>query len=217
MPTTTLQIPNVCGVMALPQCSVFPHGGVPLRFFEPRYQRLLEQAMEGTAMLAIGNWKGDVGEHGLEHTEERLKEHVASIGTVCLIRASHEQKDGTYHVLLHGVVRVQFMQWLTLDEPFPRAEVMPLVTYFEPEGKGAAARRVLLDALDEAAEKLPFELKKSIIAGAEETEDLGLLTDILAHQFVQEPVARYALLAESSLGKRVSLLVKYLKENPLNF
>ena len=33
---SSLNIPETCGVMLLPDCTLFPHGGLPLHIFEPR-------------------------------------------------------------------------------------------------------------------------------------------------------------------------------------
>ena len=40
------------------------------------------------------------------------------VGTIGLVRASHEQEDGTSRLLIHGVIRVEFTEW-HLDRQYP--------------------------------------------------------------------------------------------------
>jgi Lon protease-like protein len=84
--------------MLLPDCTLFPHGGLPLHIFEPRYREMLREALEGHCFFAVARLSGD---------ETAAPAQCASqVGTIGLVRASHEQADGTSQLLLHGVMRV---------------------------------------------------------------------------------------------------------------
>ena len=41
--SSSLVLPEVSGVMLLPDCTLFPHGGLPLHVFEPRYKEMLRE------------------------------------------------------------------------------------------------------------------------------------------------------------------------------
>ena len=73
--------------MLLPDCTLFPHGGLPLFIFEPRYRKMLEEALEGDCFFAVGKLLGE--EKG------DPENFVAPVGTIGLVRASREQDDGT--------------------------------------------------------------------------------------------------------------------------
>ena len=95
---SSLTIPEKCGVMLLPDTVLFPHGGMPLHIFEPRYRQMLEEALEGEFMFCIANLLGD------DSTDpERC---AAPVGTVGLIRASQESENGTSNLVLQGIFRV---------------------------------------------------------------------------------------------------------------
>ena len=67
------------------------------------------------------------------------------MGTIGLVRASREQEDGTSQLLLHGVMRVRFIEWhVDLDYPF--ATIEPVVSTFTPEHQSLAAMKTLRDA-----------------------------------------------------------------------
>jgi Lon protease-like protein len=108
---TGLNLPKKCGVMILPDCTLFPHGGLPLFIFEERYRLMLDRALEGDCIFAVAR---------------QSEPHAASIGTVGLVRASREREDGTSELLLHGVIRVKFSEWLD-DEAFPTALIEPVL------------------------------------------------------------------------------------------
>src|SRR5690606_22423496 len=57
-PMSALHIPENCGVMLLPDCTLFPHGGLPLHIFEPRYRTMLTDALEGSCLFAVARLTG---------------------------------------------------------------------------------------------------------------------------------------------------------------
>ena len=90
--------------MLLPDCTLFPHGGLPLYIFEPRYRKMLEEALEGDCFFAVARLLGE--------EDGNPADFVAPVGTIGLVRASREQDDGTSQLLIHGVMRVRFTEWL---------------------------------------------------------------------------------------------------------
>ena len=133
----TIHLPERCGVMLLPDCTLFPHGGLPLHIFEPRYRKMLEDALEGDCFFAVARLTGDETPDPAECT--------APVGTIGLVRASREQEDGTSQLLLHGVMRVRFTEWHD-DRPYPFASIEPVISDFHAgkPGRGGhenAARR----------------------------------------------------------------------------
>ena len=121
---STIHLPESCGVMLLPDCSLFPHGGLPLYVFESRYRKMLEDALEGDCFFAVARL--------LDGGDEGGPDRPAEVGTIGLVRASREQEDGTSQTLLHGVMRVRFTEWYD-DRDYPYAEIEPVVSNFSPE------------------------------------------------------------------------------------
>ncbi len=188
--------------MLLPDCTLFPHGGLPLYVFEPRYRKMLADALEGDCFFAVGRLMGE---------EREPSACVASVGTIGLVRASREQDDGTSQLLLHGVMRARFTEWHD-DREYPYASIEPVVSYFSPENQSAAAMKTLRGAVEDAIRSLPEEVQSGVFALLDRAEDPGLMTDIVSQQFIHEPDIRQHLLEMESVGGRIPLICEYLRK-----
>jgi Lon protease-like protein len=196
-----IDLPERCGVLILPDCTLFPQGGLPLFIFEPRYRQMLQEALEGNCLFAIGRRIG----------EETPKpgDCVANIGTLGLIRASRQQEDGTSQLLLHGVMRVRFGEWHD-DKPYPCATIEPSPPRFLPDRQAAAAMKTLRGAVEDATKSLSAEVRNSILALLDRASEPVLMTDIVCQQFVHDPDLRQRLLEMDSAGERIQVLCEFL-------
>jgi Lon protease-like protein len=187
--------------MLLPDCTLFPHGGLPLHIFEPRYREMLREALEGHCFFAVARLSGD---------ETAAPAQCASqVGTIGLVRASHEQADGTSQLLLHGVMRVRFTEWHE-DHAYPFASIEPVVSLFSPENQAQAAMVTLRGAVEDAIRPLPEEVQQGVFALLDRADGPELMADIICQQFVHEPDIRQALLETESVGARIPVICKYL-------
>jgi uncharacterized protein len=198
----TIHLPERCGVMLLPDCTLFPHGGLPLYIFEPRYRKMLEDALEGDCFFAVARLQGEEG---------KPEECVAPVGTIGLVRASREQEDGTSQLLLHGVMRARFTEWHD-DRDYPYASIEPVVSVFSPENQSKAAMKTLRGAVEDAIRPLPEEVQTGVFALLDRAEDPGLMTDIVCQQFIHEPDLRQQLLEMESVGGRIPVICDYLRK-----
>lgn len=189
--------------MLLPDCTLFPHGGLPLYIFEPRYRQMLEDAMEGSCCFAVARLLG----------EERLSpaDCCSPVGTVGLVRASREQKDGTSHLLLHGVMRVRFLRWHS-DEPYPSASIEPLISSFRPATQADAAMRTLRGAVEDSIGHLSEVIRDGIGKLLDRADGPELLADIVCQQFVHDPDLRQRLLELDAVEERIPLICGYLED-----
>lgn len=199
----SIHLPERCGVMLLPDCTLFPHGGLPLYIFEPRYRKMLEDALEGDCFFAVARLMGEEGPNP--------GDCVAEVGTIGLVRASREQEDGTSQLLLHGVMRVRFLEWLG-GKPYPYAHVEPLLSFFDPESQAAAAMKTLRGAVEDAIRSLPEEVRNGVFSLLDRAEDPALMTDIVCQQFIHEPDLRQELLEMESVGRRIPVICEYLRK-----
>lgn len=199
---SSLEIPDTCGVILLPDCTLFPHGGLPLRIFEPRYRQMLSESLDGDCFFAVGRVEG-------AETDE-LAECVSPIGTVGLVRASQQMDDGTSNLLLHGVIRVKFQQWLE-GHDYPTARIKPLPQVFEPTAQAPAALEALREVIEHVTANLPGEVKDAFDSMTQEIDDPAILADVVSQQFVHDPAARYELLSMDSVAARVAWLCSRLQ------
>lgn len=182
--------------MILPDCTLFPHGGLPLYIFEKRYRVMLEKALEGDCVFAVAR-----------QSEPR----AAGVGTVGLVRASMEREDGTSELLLHGVIRVRFQEWLE-DEVFPMAMIEPL--FGEPLGKdqNLAAMKALMGTVEDCLSGLPQEVRDGVMHLLDQADEAGLMADLVAQQLIRDPDLRQLLLETIPVGERVALLCGFLEK-----
>lgn len=201
-----IHLPERCGVMLLPDCTLFPHGGLPLYIFEPRYRKMLEEALEGDCFFAVarllGEEKGDPADY------------VAPVGTIGLVRASREQTDGTSQLLIHGVMRVRFTEWHDGHE-YPYAGIEPVISVFTPENQSEAAMKTLRGAVEDAVRLLPQEVQDGVFALLDRADDPGLMSDIVSQQFIHEADLRQELLEMDSIGDRIPVICEYLRKASL--
>lgn len=187
--------------MLLPDCTLFPHGGLPLYVFEPRYRKMLADALEGDCFFAVARLLG------VEHGDPG--DYVAPVGTIGLVRASREQPDGTSQLLVHGVMRVRFSEWQT-DRGYPTATIEPVISFFKPEGQSDAAMRTLRGAVEDAVRPLSEEVQNGLFGLLDRADDPGLMSDIICQQFIHEADLRQALLEMESVGDRIPVICDYL-------
>ncbi len=192
--------------MLLPDCTLFPHGGLPLYIFEPRYRKMLEEALEGDCFFAVARLLGaEVGDPA---------DFVAPVGTIGLVRASREQDDGTSQLLIHGVMRVRFNEWHD-DRDYPFASIEPVISVFTPENQSQAAMKTLRGAVEDAVRPLPEEVQAGVLALLDRADDPGLMTDIICQQFIHEADLRQRLLEMDSVGDRIPVICDYLRNASL--
>lgn len=193
---TGLNLPRKCGVMILPNCTLFPHGGLPLYIYEERYRLMLSKALEGDCVFAVAR---------------KSEPHAASIGTVGLVRASREREDGTSELLLHGVIRVRFNEWVE-DELFPMAVIEPL--FGPPLGKNQnfAAMEALKGSVEDCLSGVPEEVRNGVLHLLNQADEAGVMADLVAQQLIQDPDSRQLLLETIPVGERVALLCGFLEK-----
>lgn len=190
-----MQLPSEIGVMTLPNAILFPQALLPLYIFEPRYREMLKKSLEEQRMFAVA-LANKSGPH-----------RVAGIG---LIRACVDKPDGTSTVILQGVSRVRFTEFVQ-DEPYyvGRIEVLRTEETDGVEVDALAAKLVeLLDVERAKGEVVPDSLFKLI----EEIKDYGALADIVSYSFLEDIRVKQQILETVNLPQRLRKVVMALKK-----
>jgi ATP-dependent Lon protease len=96
-----MDLPPEVPVMILPNAILFPQVMLPLYIYEPRYRKMLRDSLESHRTIAVamqqpGHPRG-------------TPSSVAGLG---LIRAAVTNRDGTSHIILQGMARVQLTKTL---------------------------------------------------------------------------------------------------------
>ena len=188
--------------MLLPDCTLFPHGALPLHIFEPRYQQMLTEALEGDCMFCIARLTG---------TEvPDLASCSAPVGTVGLIRASREQPDGRSELILHGVCRVTFTEWLP-GKPYPLASISPIPSPPLDQQASVGEARRLRDAVEAVLLGFPEEVVRQVRELLDRAADPAVMSDAISQQFVQDSDLRQALLEEPEVTRRIDTIIAHLR------
>ena len=82
--------------MTLPNATLFPQALLPLYIFEPRYRQMLVDALHSNRMFSVAMQRPGTS-----------RESPAPVAGLGLIRVSVGHRDGTSHLILQGLARVE--------------------------------------------------------------------------------------------------------------
>jgi len=194
-------------IFPLPNVVHFPHLLLPLHIFEPRYRRMVADALEGDRLLAMALLKP-----GWEAASFGARPAVFDM--VCLGRISAEQRlsDGRYYLVLQGLSRARITDEEELDLPYrtARMKLCRDVYTASPAVERDRWRSQLLDAFRKLHPDLDLE---TVFRHALECSvPLGVLCDVLADALRLPPVCAQEVLATVNVGERCALVMKRMQE-----
>jgi ATP-dependent Lon protease len=111
-----MKLPREVPIMTLPNATLFPQALLPLYIFEPRYRQMLADALHSTRMFSVAMQKPG-----------STRESPASVAGLGLIRVSVAHRDGTSHLILQGLARVELEEAVRY-RPYRIQRVRPLQT-----------------------------------------------------------------------------------------
>lgn len=190
--------------MVLPQCNFFPHTPLTLFIFEPRYRQMLAQVLESDRVFCVGTASEGVGNAPVD-AEAGIYQH----GTIGLVRACVKNDDGTSHLVLDGLQRVHFNEWIA-EEPFRVATLTPI----ETEITDLSELDPLLDRLGELLTEMREEkISMPPLFGQDEWRSVEptILADWIANYFIEDVHARHILLSQPNLDERFHFLVAWME------
>lgn len=197
-----LQIPDRLGAILLPGSTLFPHGAQPLHIFEPRYRQMLDEAIEGDCIFCMGTLT-------CAETPDPAA-CVSGIGTAGLIRASREHEDGRSNLLLHGLCRVRFIEWLA-DKPYPYARIVPVYSQPLDDKTSDAESRRLREAVESILLGFTDDLVSQVRELLDRAPDPDIMSDAVSQRFVEDPALRQKLLEEQDISRRIDYIIDHLR------
>jgi Uncharacterized protein, similar to the N-terminal domain of Lon protease len=111
-----MKIPPEVPVMTLPNATLFPQALLPLYIFEPRYRQMLADALHSNRMFSVAMQRPG-----------NSRETPAPIAGLGLIRVSVGHNDGTSHLILQGLARVELKEAVRY-KPYRIQRIRPLET-----------------------------------------------------------------------------------------
>ena len=226
-----MELPDTVPVMTLPSATLFPQALLPLYIFEPKYRKMLADMLKTDRMFSVAMQKPG--------NKRETPCHVAGLG---LIRVSVGHQDGTSHLILQGLTRVELVETVQ-TRPYRMASIRPL--------QAAPTDDVAIDALVAKVQELveerirlgpfPFPFSafkpgagtkkkggtpkftpKEILAYLESLADPDQVADLVSCALLPGAVERQTILETVNLEERLKHLIHFLmdelrrakKENP---
>lgn len=214
-----MQWPTEVPLMTLPNAILFPDAMMPLYIFEPRYRKMLEDALETNRMFSVAMRKPS--------SKVEAPFRMAGLG---LIRASVKARDGTSHVILQGLARVELGPAVKY-KPYRVQRIQPVETRRTDTSQFALLTEQLLNLVARRLEQGAFmpetfmarlEKKLGQTAGLNlasvrqivqhlvKLDDPDKLADMVSCTFLSRPMERQTILETTELEHRLMFLISFL-------
>ena len=193
-------LPPTIPLFPLPNVVLFPNVFLPLHIFEPRYRRMVSDALEGDRIIGMvllrPGWEADY----------EGRPSVYPIGCAGLITHAESLPDGRHNIVLRGLEKFRVVSE-TEQRGYRVAEVETLMEdVAEGERVSIRAERRRLEALLVPQPEGRGSDPKVPASMADED-----LVNALAQYLELEPVERQALLEREGLLARCRSLIELLE------
>lgn len=190
-------------VFPLPGAILFPGAILPLNIFEPRYVRMIEDALKSGGVIGMIQPSEDGGEVGTDAGKPGL----AQVGCAGVIARCNRTEDGRFEIALAGLKRFRVKRELPSDAPYRLVEAdfhpfdadVAAEPHFSPE-----THERLLDALGDYADSLSLGIKREELEAAPTPS----LVDALSAQCPFSNVEKQLLLEAPGHPERLSILLE---------
>lgn len=207
--------------MTLPNATLFPQAMLPLYIFEPRYRQMLSDALNSHRMFSVSMQKPG-----------RVREIPSNVAGLGLIRASVSNRDGTSHLILQGIARVQLTD-VVRYKPYRVQGIHPLQTTNRDSVAVDALTAKVLELVGERIEQgldLPVHVMKQlrqldtpeeddtspafslkqVIKYLVKLRDPDQLADLVSCTLLPKPLERQMILEAINLESRLKHLIHFL-------
>ena len=204
-----MKIPSEVPVMTLPNATLFPQELRPLYIFEARYRQMLADALHSTRMFSVAMQKPGV-----------MRETPSPVAGLGLIRVSVGHRDGTSHLILQGIARVE-LQEAVRSRPYRVHRIKPLEAppcdNVRVDALVAKLRELLAERIDLG---LPFPFDgnpappsfspKTILNYLDSITDPEQAADLVSCAVLPGAVERQAILETLNVEARLRRLIHFL-------
>ena len=107
-------LPNNIPIFPLDNFIFFPETNVPLNIFEPRYIKMIDDAMRGSKMIGMIQPR---------KTSNDSKRDLYNVGCLGKITSYNESQDGRYLVVLKGLTRFKIIKEIKNNKLYRECEI----------------------------------------------------------------------------------------------
>ncbi|MGA2747897.1 MAG: LON peptidase substrate-binding domain-containing protein [Verrucomicrobiota bacterium] len=203
-----MDIPSQAPVMTLPSVTLFPRALLPLHIFEPRYRRMLDEALGSHRMLIVAMRKPG-----------SAREVPCSVAGLGVVRVCVRNNDGTAHLILQGITRVELTRTVR-QKPYRVSRIRMLPT---PSRDSVAIDALMAKVRDLVTERIEQELPlmeqatkpfsvKEIVASLDQLNDPDRVADLVTWSLLRGAVERQTILETIEVEPRLKHLIHFLME-----
>ena len=203
--------------MTLSNATLFPQALLPLYIFEPRYRQMLADALRSHRMFSVAMQKPG-----------RMRETPSPVAGLGLIRVSVGHRDGTSHLVLQGLARVE-LEAAVRYKPYRIQRIRPLeippCDTVAVDALVAKVRELLAERIDlglsfpfpvmspgkaEGSPVPPSFSAKEVMRYLDSISDPEHVVDLVSCAVLQGAVERQAILETADVEARLRRLVHFL-------
>ena len=190
-------------IFPLPTAVLLPGAVLPLHIFEPRYRKMVADALAGNRVIAMSMF-----EEGWE-SEYGGRPPVRKICGVGRIHDDQRLPDGRFNIQLVGVTRAEILEELNEDEPY---RVVRARFPHEAPSLNPSATESLRHALVSLCALLPKEPSTGLARASATLTDSGALADLCVAALATEAPVRQRTLEALDVGARLTLALDVVGE-----
>ena len=199
--TMRYELPEQLPLFPLPGALLLPGGQLPLNIFEPRYLRMVDDALAGTRLIGMIQPRNGVTEGAPP---------LYGVGCAGRLTGFNETEDGRYLITLTGIKRFRLAEELSVDTPYRQAHA-DFLAFPDDENADPTAEIVDRDRLEEAMRHyLNAEGLKTDWEAVEEAPTQALVSS-LAMGCPFAPNEKQALLEADSTKARADCLIALME------
>ena len=185
--------------MTLPGSVLFPQVIMPLYIFEERYRMMLSDVLTGSRMFGILTREETDGDEGVEAFHR--------MGSLGMVRTSHDNPDGTSNVLLQGLTRFTVKE-IVQEEPYRMVNIEPVPAIADEAPYPFLMNRVL-DLLKKK-NNLGAEIPKDMMAFLADQENAETFIEFASFTSSDDVQERLKLLKTLENSTRFERLIEIL-------
>ncbi|MCB2156757.1 LON peptidase substrate-binding domain-containing protein [bacterium] len=191
---------QIVPLFPLPGLVLFPRTTIPLHFFEPRYVKMIQDAIAGERRVATAQLR-----RGWEQNYFGRPPVFRTV-TIARILFEEEPDDGGFDVLLEGIERAAVVQELK-GRPYRRAKVVSLVDLMpEADRTGIDEATAHLVRNAERLAALRPNLRHSLTNLENTHLHPGIIADQVASVLIKDAYDRQSILEERRVLRRLQLV-----------
>jgi len=192
--------------MTLPNVALFPQALLPLHIFEPRYRKMLDQVLHSNRLFIVAMRKPGA-----------TREVPFSVAGLGLVRVCVGNADGSSHMILQGVTRVELTGTVS-SRPFRVCRIRALET---PARDSVTIDALMAKVRDLVSERIRQELPaldtsvksisvKEIVASLERLRDPDRVADLVSWSLLRGAAERQTILETLEVEARLKHLIHFL-------